>query len=100
MAPTTLQVLKMKVMAYKDLLDSQPKKEKQASVSYSFAERFNALLQELRTAAPELGSHLPAPIAIVDTGYGMMQVQPTEFIQVEILIRQIIGLIELHEDHK
>ena len=94
MPPTSMDILKMKVEAFKEGLDSKKSSEKKGNVSGAFAEEFNRLIEEAKKVEPAMAQHLPELIQFIDSGMGVY-VQHVDYIHIEIKIRQIMGAIRL-----
>jgi hypothetical protein len=97
MPPTPMALLKMKVTAFKDALDSKKASEKKGPISWAFAEDINRLIEEARKVEPAMAEHLPELIKFIDQGYGLRSVQHVDYIHVEIMLNRIIGTIGLFE---
>ena len=93
--PTPMEILKMKVTAFKEVLDSKKPSEKKGVISYAFGEEFNLLLAEANAVEPAMTNHLPQAIKFIDQGYGITSVQHVDYLHIEIKINQIIGVIKL-----
>jgi hypothetical protein len=95
--PTSMDILKVNVTAFKEVLDSTKPAEKKKPVSFAFAEDFNRLLAQAKQTDPAMAEHLPEPIKFFNDGWGTTRVQQVDYIHIEIMLNRIIGVIRLFE---
>lgn len=92
---TTLDFLKAKLQAYKHTLDGKSGKEKERHVAIHVAEEFNGILEAIKKESPEAAPHLPKPITWTSVFAHDMKVADVTYLDLEMLINQVIAVLDV-----
>lgn len=92
MEPDKLQLLKVRLQSYKNILEKTPPSQKSGFVSNNLATNFNEIIDEFRTISPNVKNQLPKEILIP----GFRQ-EDVSFLDLEIMVEQVLGIINVLE---
>src|SRR5262245_48810811 len=98
MNPQKLQMLKTQVNSYKRVLGSATPKEKNNHASLQVVDNFNRILEDVRTACPQIAESLPSPIEKANDSFAHhFGISRSTYMDLLIYCDQISGLLECIE---
>jgi hypothetical protein len=95
--PTPLDFHKATVLAFKNTLEGKSAKEKERHISIQVAKQFNAVVDKIKGEHPDAATHLPEPITWKGIAAQDMQIADISFLDFELLLNQVLGLLEVLE---
>lgn len=93
MPPSALTLLLSRMRAFQTTLEKLPLAQKTEHVTQPLAENFNAILNDIKTACPDIAAQLPQPLLRrggLLAKHGMVQ---ERYIDLEIMVAQTLELL-------
>jgi hypothetical protein len=97
--PTTFDFIKTKVLAVKYTLDGKSSKEKEGRISIQIAQQFNGMVDEIKKESPDAAPHLPQHITVTSP-FARIQQADVTFLDLEIMINQMLAVLDVLQERK